>query len=68
MAKRPSRDQLLMEDMFDEASLRRIKEEMDGDAFESVDEDIETDYRCPHCGYEWSGQPKPTGADVEAAE
>ena len=27
------------------------------DAFPSVDDDLETDYRCPKCGYEWSGSP-----------
>ena len=28
------------------------------DDFNSYDEDIETQYCCPKCGYEWSGQPK----------
>jgi len=27
------------------------------DAFPSYGEDIETAYRCPSCGYEWSGKP-----------
>lgn len=26
--------------------------------FAAYDEDIETDYRCPKCGYEWSGDPR----------
>lgn len=26
--------------------------------FEEVDEDIETEHRCPSCGYEWSGKTK----------
>lgn len=26
--------------------------------FPEYDEDVETEYRCPHCGYEWSGKPK----------
>lgn len=26
--------------------------------FAAYDEDIETDYRCPRCGYEWSGDPR----------
>ena len=26
--------------------------------FKEVDEDIETDHRCPSCGYEWSGKTK----------
>lgn len=25
--------------------------------FETVDENIETEHRCPKCGYEWSGKP-----------
>ena len=25
------------------------------DEFDSFDEEIETDYKCPDCGYEWSG-------------
>jgi hypothetical protein len=28
-------------------------------AFPQVDMDIETQYHCPACGYEWSGSPKP---------
>ena len=27
--------------------------------FPSVDRDLPTDYRCPGCGFEWSGRPKP---------
>jgi ParB-like chromosome segregation protein Spo0J len=26
--------------------------------FKEVDDDIETDHRCPSCGYEWSGKTK----------
>src|SRR5690606_11357485 len=26
--------------------------------FAAYDEELETDYRCPKCGYEWSGKPK----------
>jgi hypothetical protein len=26
--------------------------------FPEYDEDIETDYHCPRCGYEWSGKPE----------
>ena len=26
--------------------------------FLEYDEDLETEYHCPKCGYEWSGQPK----------
>jgi len=28
------------------------------DDFKEYDDDIETDYCCPKCGYEWSGKPK----------
>jgi ParB-like chromosome segregation protein Spo0J len=28
------------------------------EGFGEYDEDIETDYCCPKCGYEWSGKPK----------
>lgn len=28
------------------------------DEFDEVDDDIETDHRCPSCGYEWSGKSK----------
>ena len=28
------------------------------DDFSEYDDDIETDYCCPKCGYEWSGKPK----------
>lgn len=27
--------------------------------FPEVDEDLETQYKCPSCSYEWSGKPKP---------
>jgi len=29
------------------------------DDFKQLGEDIETEFRCPKCGYEWSGSPKP---------
>jgi len=28
------------------------------DEFEEYTDEIETDYKCPKCGYEWSGKPK----------
>lgn len=27
--------------------------------FPSVDDDLPTDFKCPQCGYEWAGKPKP---------
>lgn len=32
------------------------------DSFRRVDDDLPTQYRCPSCRYEWSGDPKPTEA------
>lgn len=28
------------------------------EGFPAIDEDVPTEYRCPKCGYEWSGKPK----------
>jgi len=28
------------------------------DEFKEVDDDLETEYQCPKCAYEWSGSPK----------
>ena len=56
---------------FDEKELaglldpERIDAEQSPQEFEEVDEDIETDHRCPSCGYEWSG--KTTGNGCTAA-
>lgn len=53
---------------FDEAELNNLLSLLpDTDAapspddFKSYGDDIDTDYRCPSCGYEWSGQPKQAG-------
>lgn len=27
--------------------------------FPKIDDDLDTDFQCPGCGYEWSGNPKP---------
>ena len=51
--------QELFEEFFDPDDLRRIKADMAPGAFPAVDDDIETQYRCPACAYEWSGNPKP---------
>lgn len=29
------------------------------DQFRAYDDDLPTEYRCPSCGYEWAGQPRP---------
>ncbi len=35
-----------------------IDDEDSPDDFAEIDDDIETEYKCPSCGYEWSGKPK----------
>lgn len=53
-------EQALMEELFDPEHLRRLREEMDPRMPRLIDPDtLPTDYRCPYCGYEWSGSPKP---------
>jgi ParB-like chromosome segregation protein Spo0J len=49
---------------FDEKELAGLldPEQIDAEGppeeFKEVDEDIETEHRCPSCGYEWSGKAK----------
>ncbi len=49
---------------FDEKDLaglldpERIDAYQASEEFQEVDEDIETDHRCPSCGYEWRGKTK----------
>lgn len=33
--------------------------------FPKVDDKIQTDFRCPACSYEWSGNPKPKPEEAE---
>ncbi len=56
----------LLEDMFDLETVERMKEAQASDAFQRVDLDTTNpEYRCPHCGYEWRGNPlPPTGAEI----
>jgi ParB-like chromosome segregation protein Spo0J len=35
------------------------------DAFPEVGQDIETEHKCPRCGYEWSGKAAPGTANVK---
>lgn len=50
----------LLEEMFDTETVEHLREKQEADTFPRVDENIETQYRCPcGCGYEWSGNPKP---------
>jgi hypothetical protein len=53
----------MLDGVFDDEQVREIQEAQDDDAFELVDLDVETDYACPSCGYEWSGQPKPSRSE-----
>lgn len=38
-----------------------FKEAAAPEGFASYDEDIETEYCCPKCGYQWSGKPNGSG-------
>lgn len=40
-----------------DAILGRIEPPTPPEEFATYDEDIETQYRCPKCGYRWSGKP-----------
>src|SRR5262249_25198454 len=61
-------DEIRVEDerlqhMFDElaeaegAAARTGEEPSPPEDFPEVGEDVETEYRCPKCGYQWSGGP-----------
>ncbi|PJF21234.1 MAG: hypothetical protein CUN56_12120 [Phototrophicales bacterium] len=41
-----------------EALLQSLDTPTPPDSFKVYDEDIETEYCCPKCGYEWSGNPR----------
>lgn len=53
-------NEALLAEIFNEQELDRlIPPEADYlEDFPSYGDDIETEYCCPSCGYEWSGQPK----------
>lgn len=59
--------QAILDGVFDDDTLREIKDAQENLSFEPVGLDIETEYCCPKCGYEWSGRPKPN-ADKEKAK
>lgn len=52
---------------YDQTDLDKLLDELappDGpDDFPEYDDDLPTDYCCPKCGYEWSGQAKPAKED-----
>lgn len=55
--------QALLGGMF---SQEEVEEMLVDEVFPRVDKNIQTDYRCPCCGYAWSGNPKPATADLES--
>lgn len=57
MAEKPK--QTILGEMFDEETVKRLEDAQDEASFELVGDDLSTDYRCPYCGSEWSGNPKP---------
>jgi len=50
------------EEIFQDWQITEILSDADGaeapDGFEEFDEDTDTDYCCPKCGYEWAGKAK----------
>ena len=44
--------------------LSELQEATPPEDFKEFDENIDTQYCCPKCGYAWSGKPKPNEADV----
>jgi len=65
----PVKKQGLLEEMFDGETVERLREKQETNTFPRVDENLDTQYRCPCCSYEWSGNPKPPiGTDIEAEE
>ncbi|MGH3429715.1 MAG: hypothetical protein ACRDQZ_19460 [Mycobacteriales bacterium] len=54
--------------IFSVEELNKILGNVDGpDAFAEVGDDLQTEYRCPKCGYEWSGQSQPGNVRLAAA-
>lgn len=56
---------------FDSDDLERLASDILGkqvdapDDFQEYGDDIETEYCCPKCGYEWSGKPKSDGVETD---
>jgi len=49
---------------FTEAEIGKILGPVAPESFKTVDINVETHYRCPSCGYAWSGTAKPAHADA----
>jgi hypothetical protein len=61
--KRFPKEQGILEGVIDEDAMQVIVEAQDDSSFQRVDENLETEYRCPcGCEFEWSGNPKPPTA------
>lgn len=46
---------------FNDDELKKLldsEDDTDLEEFEKFDENVETEYRCPKCGYKWSGNPE----------
>jgi hypothetical protein len=57
---------------FDSDDLEKLANDILGkqvdapDDFQEYGDDIETEYCCPKCGYEWSGKPKSDGVETDS--
>lgn len=60
LRKQFPKQQGILDGIFEENELQTIRDAQDDISFQSFDLDIATDYCCPSCGFEWSGQPKPS--------
>jgi len=49
----------------DDALAKLLAEASSPESFAQIDPNLDTEHRCPRCGYEWSGQPNPTPAGAE---
>lgn len=58
LLKAHPKGQGILDGTLDDETLRAIENARDDDAFVLVG-DVETEYCCPACGFEWSGRPKP---------
>ena len=45
----------MLADLAEREGVVTVDEPIPPDEFREYDEDIETQYQCPKCGYEWSG-------------
>jgi len=63
----PSLDFGFDSDDLSELADRILGKQVDApDDFQEYGDDIETQYCCPKCGYEWSGKPKSDGVETDS--